>query len=891
MADAEPPPGWSADVVLSDGGTVHLRPIRPADADRVVALHSRFSERTRYLRYFGAYPRIPARDLTRFVTVDGVDRVALVAELGADLIAIGRYDRLPGTDDDAEVAFVVEDAHQGRGLGPVLLEHLAAAGRQRHVKRFVAEILPDNRTMVRVFLDAGYSTEHRYADGVVRLSFPIAETDESVDVSRRREHSTEARSVGRLLAPRSVVVAGASPRSGTLGRAVLASLVEGGFAGRLAVVSPSGADVGGVPGFVRVVDVGAPVDLVVVAVPAAAVLDVVADCAIAGVHGLVVLSAGFAETGEQGAAAQRALVSTARGSGMRIVGPNALGIASTSPYVRLNATFAPVLPAAGPVGFFCQSGALGVATLEAMARRGVGLSSFVSAGNRADVSGNDLLQYWEDDDRTGVVLLHLESFGNPRKFSRLARRVAQRKPVVALKSGGTRGLADVPLSEEALQALFAASGVIRVRTLPELLDVAQLLAYQPLPVGERVGVVTNSAALGVLAADACSEAGLPLAPQGVVDVGPTAPAADFVAALAAAIDDDTVDAVVAVFVPPLSGGSPDVSAEMAEVAQGSHKPVVSTFYGITGVPSGLRRDGEDGTVLPGSVPSYPSPELAVQALARVAGYARWRHRPVGSLPELADVDPAAARTVVTAALTGIDSPEDDTAPVQPTERELSPAAGRELLAAYGVAVLPSELARSAEESVAAADRAGYPVVLKSQRVGLQHRVDLGGVRLDLADAEDVASAYAQLATLGGAGPADVLVQPMAPPGVAVVVAMTDDPSFGALVQLAVAGVPAELLADIAYRPLPLTDLDARELVRAPRASPLLFGHRGAEPTDVAALEDLLLRVGRLAEDLPEICSLRLDPVLVGARGVHCLAAQIGVRAAVERPDTGPRRLR
>jgi len=379
----------SADVLLSDGTAVHLRPIRPADAPAIVDLHSRMSDRTRYLRYFSPYPRIPERDLERFVNVDHADREAFVTVTGDRITAVGRYERLGPDSPDAEVAFVVEDAHQGRGIGSVLMEHLAEAARANGISRFVAEVLPQNGGMLRVFSDFGYQVRRRYEDGVVHLSFPIEPTEKSREVQESREQRTEAKSIARLLAPRGVAVYGASASGQGIGAAVLGHLRDGGFTGAIVPVHRSAERVAGLTAYPSAADARVEIDLAVIAVPPDGVTEAVRDAAAAGAGGAVVVSAGFAEAGPEGAAAQRALIETAHLAGLRVVGPNCLGVANTDPSVRLNATLAPVLPAAGRVGFFSQSGALGVALLAEADRRGLGLSSFVSAGNRADVSGND----------------------------------------------------------------------------------------------------------------------------------------------------------------------------------------------------------------------------------------------------------------------------------------------------------------------------------------------------------------------------------------------------------------------------------------------------------------------------------------------------------------------
>jgi acyl-CoA synthetase (NDP forming)/GNAT superfamily N-acetyltransferase len=839
----------SADVLLSDGSAVHLRPIRPEDAPAIVDLHSRMSDRTRYLRYFSPYPRIPERDLERFVNVDHVDREAFVTVAGGRITAVGRYERLGPESPEAEVAFVVEDAHQGRGIGSVLLEHLAEAARENGITRFVAEVLPQNGGMLRVFSDFGYQVQRKYEDGVVHLSFPIAPTEKSREVQESREQRTEARSIARLLSPRGVAVYGASASGQGIGAAMLGHLRDGGYTGAIVPVHRSAGRVAGLPAHRSAVDAGVAVDLAVIAVPPDGVTEAVLDAAAAGAGGVVVVSAGFAEAGPEGAAAQRALIETAHGAGLRVVGPNCLGVANTDPAVRLNATLAPMLPAAGRVGFFSQSGALGVALLAEADRRGLGLSSFVSAGNRADVSGNDLLQYWQDDPGTDAVLLYLETFGNPRKFARLARRISRVKPVVAVASA-TRppGLGgDLPGPDaNAVTALFARSGVIRVDTVAELFDVGVLLAHQPLPAGRRVAVVGNSFALSRLAVAACRANDLTVAPGYPADISPQAGAHEFADVLAAAAVDEAVDALVVVFAPPLPGQLPDEDADfaaaLASVALAGEKPTVATF--LLGQ-------------LPARVPAYPSVEEAVRALGRVASYADWLRRPPGVLPAF-DIPPV-----------DVDVPPTD------------------LLLAYGIPVVPSRTAGTVDEALAAADALGYPVALKAAGGALRHRIDLGAVRLALADEDDVRAAYAEL--LSAFGP-DVLVQPMVAPGVACTVEVVEDPAFGPVVGFGLGGVASELLGDLAWRAAPLTDRAAAALVDEPRAAPLLHGYRGSQPVDRDALIDLLLRVGKLADDHPRLRSLSLNPVLARPDGYSVLHAAVEIGTSGARRDSGPRRL-
>ncbi|GAA1965652.1 GNAT family N-acetyltransferase [Amycolatopsis minnesotensis] len=878
------PRAWEADVVLSDGGTVHLRPIVPDDADGLVAFHGKLSERTRYLRYFGAYPRIPQRDLERFSTVDHHDRVAFVALLGDDIVAVGRYERL-GDAPSAEVAFVVDDAHQGRGLGSILLEHLAAAASECGLRRFVAEVLAENSPMVRVFRDAGYQVSRAIEEGVLHLEFDIDPTEESLAVARSREQAAEARSVHNLLHPRSVAVIGASTDPTKIGYAALTNLLSADFAGTVYPVNPEHRSVRGVRAYPSVVDIPDPVDLAVVAVPADQVESVLDGALAKGVKTLLIVSGGFAEAGPHGLHAELRLVGEARAHGMRVVGPNALGVLNTDPAIRLNATLAPRLPARGRTGFFCQSGALGTAILADAEARGLGLSTFVSAGNRADVSGNDLLQYWETDPNTDLVLLYLESFGNPRKFARLARRLARSKPVVAVKSGRHAvrpqlAATSAEVDESSVQALFEQAGVVRVESLAQLFDTALVLAHQPLPAGPRVGIVGNSSAIGLLAADTARAQGLRLAFD-PVDVGTQTGPAEFAAAVREALNSPDTDALVVVFVPPLAIPGTTYARALREVvtALGKDKPIVSTFLAAEGVPAELAVRTEDGAPTRGSVPSYPSPERAVTALARVVRYAAWRQRPQGNLVRPAEIHTEQAQEVVREFLSTVD---DRTTVLEDAEVV-------RLLACYGIDVVPFKVVLSADEAAAAAGELGYPVTLKAVDERLRGRPDLAGVRLDLNSEDAVRTAYEDIKVVSGDD--EVYVQQMAPKGMSCVIGLQDDPSFGTLVSFGLSGVVSTLLGDRAYRAVPLTDVDAATLIREPRTAPLLTGYRGDEPADLAALQDLVQRVAALAEDNPEVRSLSLDPVLASPDGVFVANARMVLGPPPSRPDSGPRRLR
>jgi acyl-CoA synthetase (NDP forming)/RimJ/RimL family protein N-acetyltransferase len=845
------PPHWDFDVVLADGGTVHIRPILPSDAEAYLRFFSRLSPETRYHRFFSAKSSLSDDEVRHDTTVDFVHRTALIAMAGEEIVAVARYDVLDdghgagvgsgaGRDDrvleapDAEVAFTIDDEHQGRGLGTLMLEYLAAAGRENGVGRFVAETMPDNRRMIAVFHDAGYQTVDRFADGLVMVEFPIAATEAARDAVERREHRAEARSIERILNPKTVAVVGASSEPGAIGHRLFLNLLAGGFSGPVYPVNPNAAHVASVPAYATIGDVPGEVDLAVIATPAEAVPDVVEQCTEKGVKGLVVISSGFREAGPEGVELEGRLLDAARRGGMRVVGPNCMGVANTAS--GLNATFVPRRPLAGRVGLQSESGAVGMALLDWATRRGLGISSFASVGDKVDVSSNDLLQYWEDDPGTDLVLLYLESFGNPRKFARIARRVAKKKPIVAVKSGRVARLAPPSgpsasvTADVAVDALFRQAGVIRVDTLSELFDVAQVLADQPLPAGDRVAVVSNARGPALLAADAVVGAGLQLAElgadtrarlhellgphaavRGPVELDITADGESYRAVVEAVVADDAADAVHVVFTPPLAGDVEEVARGIAAGAVGD-KPVVVTYLSAEEPPRALTAPD-----LERRLPTFDSPEPAARALARVAHHAAWRRRDPGEVPEPEDVDEARARRVV-----------HDVLGRSPDGRALDPAEVAALLGAYGVA----------------APTAGEAPT--------------------------------------GATPVD---------GVEVCVGLVQDPAFGPLVTFGIGGMAGELRADTSFRILPLTDRDAAELVRSVRASPVLFGHDGAPPVAVDLLEDLLVRVGLLAGDLPEVASLSLAPVHATPGGLVVGGAEVTVAPVVPGAPELVRRLR
>ncbi|MFH9038440.1 GNAT family N-acetyltransferase [Streptomyces sp. NPDC017966] len=942
----EYPAHWEADVVLRDGGTARVRPITVDDAERLVSFYEQVSDESKYYRFFAPYPRLSAKDVHRFTHHDFVDRVGLAATIGGEFIATVRYDRI-GADgtpasapaDEAEVAFLVQDAHQGRGVASALLEHIGAVARERGIRRFAAEVLPANTKMIKVFTDAGYTQKRSFEDGVVRLEFDLEPTDRSMAVQYAREQRAEARSVQRLLAPGSVAVVGAGRTPGGVGRSVLDNLRDTGFTGRLYAVNKALGDgekeIGGVAAFRSVRDIDGPVDLAVVAVPAERVPEIVTECGEHGVQGLVVVSAGYAESGPDGRERQRALVRHARAYGMRIIGPNAFGVINTSPDVRLNASLAPETPRPGRIGLFAQSGAIGVALLSRLHRRGggvtgvTGVSTFVSSGNRADVSGNDVLQYWYEDPDTDVVLMYLESIGNPRKFTRLARRTAAAKPLVVVQGArhgaGPRGHAvrATRLPHATVSALLRQAGVIRVDTITELVDAGLLLARQPLPAGPRVAILGNSESLGLLTYDACLAEGL--RPHPPLDLTTAASAADFHAALSRALADDTSDAVVVTAIPAVGEGSVGdaalAQALRSAAAATPSKPVLVVHVELGGLAAALsaatstapqaptptaptptaptptaptptapaprpRTDTAPATAPPlpeGAhlIPAYPASERAVRALAQAVAYAQWRRDAAepGKVPEYDDIDERGAAALIDGLL------------ARGQGLALGTAETCDLLGTYGIHVHRALPAPDPDTAAEAARTLGHPVALKATAPHLRHRADLGGVRLDLADEEQLRRAYTELTELFGA-PEELrpVVQRMAPRGVDTVVRAVIDPAAGAVLSFGLAGPPSQLLGDMAHRLIPVTDRDATSLVRSIRTAPLLFGWRGSAPVDTPALEELMLRVSRLVHDHPEVVAVTLEPVVVAPHGVSVLGASVRLAPPPARDDLGPRTL-
>jgi acetate---CoA ligase (ADP-forming) len=872
----------AVDVILRDGSTLRLRAPARKDADALAAFFGGLSDRSSYLRFHGIR-RIDAAFVEHFLEPDWRNRGALVGELadaaGAGrIVAVAEYVRLRD-ETAAEAAFVVADEHQGRGIGTRLLEQLAARAADAGIERFVAEVLPENRPMLKVFEDAGLEVSRELEGGEIEVQFPIAPTERYRTRMDERDHLAVTASLRPFFAPKSVAVIGASRRRGSIGGELFRNVLAGDFAGAAYPLNRDGDAVGGVRGYKAISEVPELVDLAVICVPGARVIDAAREALAEGVRAICVISSGFAEVGAEGRERQEQLLELVRAHGGRLVGPNCLGIAV--PPLGLNATFGPRALPPGPIAFSSQSGALGLALLEKAAERRLGFSAFVSIGNKADVSSNDLLEWWEDDEASELVLLYLESFGNPQKFGRLARRVARRKPILALKAGATGAgaraasshTAALASSDTAVDALFHQTGVIRAATLEELVDTAALLSSQPLPRGRRVGVLTNAGGLGILCADACEAAGLELPELGEetkaalsdavpadaslvnpVDLLGSATADTYERALPPLLADKRFDALIVLFVPPVVAGADEVAATIRDTVARLRpdKAVLAVVISAEGTPPPLREAGA-------AVASFPYPESAAHALGLAATRAEWLRRPAGSVPAVDGVDAAAARRTVEAVLASSD------------EAWLEPAQVRALLDAYGVPLVPERLASDTKEAIRAAGELGLPAVVKTAAAGA-HKTETGGVALDLRDEEQVRAAVERI------GP-PVIVQPYVRGGAELLAGVVQDPVFGPLVAFGPGGVLAELIGDAAFRVAPLTDVDAEELVHQGKAGRLVAGFRGAPAADEGALVDLLHRLSRLADDLPELAELDLNPVVALATG----CVPVDARARIARP--------
>ncbi|MBG6096989.1 bifunctional acetate--CoA ligase family protein/GNAT family N-acetyltransferase [Nocardioides luteus] len=891
------------DVLLRDGTIARVRDAAPGDRDRLVHLHEELSDRHRYERFF----HVGDLDAARFVEgllprlADG-EAVAKVAVVDGHIAGLASCTRAAG-DGEAELAVVVADRYVHRGVATLLLEHLAVAASEAGVTDLVTYVMADNAAAFDVLHHAGFeltSSPHRET---VEVRFPVRLTERVLAAMAAREQRADADSIGTLLRPRSVAVIGASRRESHPGHQVVRNLLRARFTGTVHPVNPHCDYLLGMRCHSSILDV-APVDLAVLAVPAAEVPKVVRECAQGGVRDVVILSSGFAEAGPEGQRLQDEVLAIARGSGMRVVGPNCLGVANTDPDVRLDATFSPMSAGRGRVAMMTQSGAVGIAALQRAEELGVGLSAFISSGNKADVSCNDLLMYAAEDHATDVVALYLESFGNPRKFSRLARRLGAHKPVVALVGGsshaGRQGAlghtASAVTSADAVDALFRQCGVIGVHGLEQLLQTTSVLANQPLPGGRRVGIVSNAGGPGILAADACASEGLRLTTlsaetmaaireivpdassvQMPVDLGSDVGWEAYSEVVSTIARSGEIDMLIALRtpLPGLSYASFTRALRTALRAGSDEDAPPVTTIAVMLDPHGPSRPISAGDH---RVPVFSFPEDAARALGPIARYAEWRAEPHTPVSEAPAGSRATAREVVARTLR-----------VAPEGCRLPEPDARQLLAAYGIGVLPSVLADGAEEAVDAAEWVGYPVVVKVADP-LAHRTDVGGVRLGLRSPDEVRLAAHELLGIAAERPG-LLVQRQVPAGVELIAGVTQDKVFGPLVMVGYGGVYTELIEDRSFLLTPLCRADAAAAIADLRTAPLLTGYRGAPAADAAAVEHLLVCLGRLADDLPEVAEIDLNPVIVHERGVSVVDAKVRLHPAAQAPDPDLRRLR
>jgi len=885
--EATYPSQYETEVLLKDGSRMLLRPIRQDDTERWLAFYQRQSEQTKYLRFQRDPGEMGLEDARRFCTVDYKNTFALVGEVQIgqrrEIIAIGRYYRLPNKRS-ARVVFAIEDAYHGKGIGTRLIEWLANAARDNGIAFFEGDVLAENERMMAVLKDYGFHIDSELKGGVYHVTIPIARSRRVERKEAERERLSTVASIRHVLAPRSVAVIGASRQPGSLGQLVFQNIMEGGFTGVVYPVNPKADAIMAVKAYPSILDVPGDVDLAVIIVPTPLVAKVADECGQKGVRAIIVITDGFRERGPEGAAREEELRDIALGHGMRLVGPNCMGLINTDPEVRLNASFSSIYPPRGNVAFLSQSGAMGLVILEYANELNMGISGFVSVGNRADISSNDLLQYWEDDPATRVILLYLESFGNPRRFSRIAKRVSSRKPIVVVKGGstlvGSRAASShtgaLATPEVVSDALFRQAGIIRVDSIGELFDVATLLSHQPLPKGKRLVIVTNGGGPGILAADASEQRGLtlpelssatanklrPLIKRDIrvsnpLDLTGSVTPEEFEGSLRIMVEDDNVDAVLVVFVPAAVVDSALVEEYIRRVSplyQRRGKPLLACFMGQRGFKARLGKAGS-------YVPCYPFPEDAVSALARAVEYRELREKPRGAVPRIKGIRRERARHIIEKAMG-----QNKQRPFWlPTDKIV------ELLDCYGIRIVGTTVARSADEAASLAAKTGFPAVVKLNSSTITHKTDVGGVMLDLNSEGEVRGAFKaikdKLTAIGRESEMEgVAVQRMITGGVEIIAGVTQDPTFGPLIMFGLGGVQAELLKDIVLRLHPLTELDASEMVSSIKMARIFEGFRGAPPSDVQAAQDLLLRLSAMVEDIPQIAELDFNPVKVMAKG-------------------------
>ncbi len=874
------------DVVLKDGSLVHVRPAKQDDRKILVKFLEGLSEKTLLSRFVGG-----DGDRGSFIDriTSGEGGLALLALRDGNVAAEADYKT--SDSETAELGVIVADKYQHKGLGSILLGQLSQAAASAGITTFSANAGVETHFALNFVRNLGFPVNVNAAPGYVRATFPTSIQPAGLAAFERREALAARAAVRRFLKPKSVAVIGASRDRNSIGGALFRNIVEANFNGPVYPVNRESPVVQTVVAYKSVLECPGPVDLAFIVVPARFAVQAAKECAEKGVQAVVVISAGFAEIGPEGAKLQEELVAVCRESGMRLIGPNCMGIVNTEREVSLNGQFAAPVSAPGRIGFLSQSGALGYVIIDQANKLGLGMSSFISVGNKADISSNDLIQYWEEDENTDLILLHLESFGNPRKFARLARRVARKKPLVVVKAGrsaaGFRGTqshtgALVAASETTVDALFRQSGVIRTDSLEEMFDIAALLSTQPVPKGDRVAILTNSGGPGILAADACESLGvhvpelsektrtklakflLPIAgTRNPVDMTSVATAEDYGRAIRVIAEDPNVDAMIIIFIPPIAVRTEDVAAHILSAAAElkGKIPIMTNFMATKGVSGQLSGEGV-------RIPSYPFPELAAHALSEAVLYAKWLALPVGTVKTFPKVLKLEAAAVVSRALAK-------------GEGWLDPASTDELLGCYGIPLVKTARAENPKEAAKAAREFPGKVVLKASAAGLVHKTELGAVKVGLDPGQVEGEALAMASRLMKSGFSEVtfMVQEVVSDAIEMFIGVTNDPNFGPLVACGAGGALVELIRDVAVRLTPLTNEDARQMVRSLRTYPLLDGYRGEPKRDAEAMEDLLLRVSQMVEDIPEIAELDLNPVMVFREGKGAIVVDDRIRVA------------
>lgn len=896
---------YSKVVALKDGSSLYLRPIQLEDEERLLALFGRLSKQTIYLRFHYVLNMMSREEACRYCTVDYNDTFALVGALGEGpderIIAVGRYARQPGANR-AQIAFEVEDKYQGLGICTHMLDQLAHIARDKGINFFEVDVLAENRDMMNVLINSGFQMQSQMQGATYVGVLDLAPTGVVEQRSFEREKVTSVASLRAFLNPRSVAVIGASRTPHTIGNYVFRNLIRQDFNGVVYPVNPNAEFIATIKAYPTVREIPGDVDLAIIIVPAERVQQVVEDCARKGVKGVVVLSSGFAEVDKDGAERQMRLVKTIRSYGMRMLGPNCMGMINTNPQVNLNATFSTVFPRRGNIAFATQSGMLGSAILMFANTLNTGLSTFVSIGNRADISSNELLQYWEDDPDTDVVLLYLESFGNPRKFTRIARSITAKKPVVAVTSNWTSRLprtvtsqtAAMATEQAATEALFKQAGILRVDTLEDLFNTGSLLANQPLPAGNRVAVVSNAGGLAILTAEACKVRGMQVPefdittvsalkavtpPRAIVknpmDLSSECSVTHYKEVLKLILTDDKIDIAIVIYIAPIPQLTEEFASlirEMAPLFRQKGKPLVTTSLGLSGVRVELAHEG-------GFVPSFAFPEAMASALSRSFEFSQRLKKPAGRIPEFPDIDKEKADTIIKLAL------EKGGA----GQIWLDAESILGLLDCYGIKFVTLKLARTPAEAVTAAQEIGYPVAVKVLSSSITQKTDVEGVVLDCRSKEEVESAFIRIRrnmekVAKGDAMKGAIIQKMVQGGIEVMVGVTQHPSFGPLIMFGLGGIYVELLKDVIFNLHPLTDIDASEMIRSVKAYQLLEGWRGSRKADIASIEELLLRISALVENHPQILEMDLNPVKVLPDGEGYLVVDGRIMVCAEACD-------